>query len=121
MSRTMKILVVEDDPQLRAGTQRILERMGHDVHVTCDGQEALDASRANAFDLVVSDLDMPRMSGLDLYNSLPSELQARFILHSGNTAALEELGDTIRVVPKGVPPSELRAAVQRLLEEMESA
>lgn len=114
----MRILLAEDHPQLREGTRRFLERMGHEVHVACDGKEALDAATNHSFDLVVSDLEMPRMSGMELYEALPSPLQHRFILHSGNAEALSEINTRIRVILKGSPLSELKNVVQELLGGM---
>jgi len=111
----MKILMAEDDPQLREATRRVLVRMGHEVFVTCDGKEALEATLTGTFDLIVSDLEMPRMSGIELHDALPEHLQGRFLLHSGNPTALAQVKDRMRTLSKGGPPSELRHAVEEIL------
>jgi len=111
----VKILLADDDDQIRAGMTRVLERMGHEVTAACDGQQALDTALAGAFDLIVSDHDMPRLSGLQLHEALPAAMRERFILHSGNHEVLEGLEGRIRTVQKGMPVSEFRRAVQETL------
>jgi CheY-like chemotaxis protein len=60
------VLVVEDDPALLRMYARGLEAVGYVVQGACDGAEALRLVTTAPFDTVVSDLRMPRMSGLDL-------------------------------------------------------
>lgn len=63
--RPLKVLVAEDTPtsQLVIGT--MLRRLGHEVQVVSDGAEALAAMAANTFDLVLMDLQMPVLDGLE--------------------------------------------------------
>ena len=62
----MKILLVEDDPSMRQTLQRSLERRGTQV-VTCgDGARALDRWRASVPDLVLLDLSLPEVDGLEV-------------------------------------------------------
>jgi two-component system chemotaxis sensor kinase CheA len=60
------ILVAEDSITSRTLLKHILESAGFKVTTTVNGLEALEALRSNSFDLVVSDVQMPRLSGLDL-------------------------------------------------------
>jgi DNA-binding NtrC family response regulator len=61
-----RILVVEDDEDMRENLRRILMGAGYEVQLTQDGTEALAALQSLPFHLVITDLIMPRMSGLDL-------------------------------------------------------
>jgi CheY-like chemotaxis protein len=61
-----RILVVEDDPQLRALVVRILGASGHDVAAAPNGKAALAELGAGAFDLIITDVVMPEMEGLEL-------------------------------------------------------
>ena len=61
--RALRILVAEDTPASRVVVVKMLERNGHTAHAVADGQEALDAVRAMPFDLVILDIQMPRMDG----------------------------------------------------------
>jgi two-component system chemotaxis sensor kinase CheA len=57
----------------------ILEAAGYDVVVAADGQQALDLLRVTAVDAVVSDVEMPRMSGLDLTAAIRQDEQLRHL------------------------------------------
>ncbi|WP_170122217.1 ATP-binding protein [Breoghania corrubedonensis] len=61
--QTLRILVAEDTPASRVIVTKMLERNGHTVHAVEDGQEALDAIRNEHFDLVILDIQMPRLDG----------------------------------------------------------
>jgi PAS domain S-box-containing protein len=62
--RSLDILVAEDNPINQLVTSRILEKAGHRVLVVSNGQAAVDASRRQRFDVVVMDVQMPVMDGL---------------------------------------------------------
>jgi DNA-binding NtrC family response regulator len=61
-----RILVVDDEPSIRTVLKAHLSRDGYDVAIASDGAEAVSALTASPFDLVISDLKMPGMSGLEL-------------------------------------------------------
>jgi PAS domain S-box-containing protein len=62
-SRPKRILLVEDHPVNQLVAEELLKRMGHTVTIAQDGQEAVDAYGAQAFDLVLMDIQMPVMDG----------------------------------------------------------
>ena len=62
----LRILVAEDNRTNRKVVGKILERAGHSVRLVEDGEQALDAMEAEAFDLVLMDVNMPNMSGLEV-------------------------------------------------------
>ena len=61
----LSILLAEDHPIQQRVTARMLERMGHAVTVVSNGQMAVDASAAQDFDLILMDVQMPELDGLD--------------------------------------------------------
>ncbi|TET09565.1 response regulator [Candidatus Aerophobetes bacterium] len=65
-----KILVVDDDLGIRELLSGILSQEGHIVEVVQDGKEALLKVRKESFDLVLSNLRMPRMNGIQLLEEL---------------------------------------------------
>lgn len=65
-----KILLVEDDPSLRGFIRDLLEESGFYVRAFADGSEAWDAFEADDFDLVLTDLVMPKMDGFELIRRL---------------------------------------------------
>jgi two-component system, OmpR family, response regulator MprA len=66
----MRILVVDDDPSLRQALKRALRLEGYEVELAADGAEALDAIAADSPDLVVLDVAMPGLDGLDVSRRL---------------------------------------------------
>ncbi|WP_160166796.1 PAS domain S-box protein [Caenispirillum salinarum] len=64
-ARRLRILVAEDNPVNQQVAQRMLERLGHHVDLAADGVEAVDAVRVLPYDLVVMDMQMPEMDGLE--------------------------------------------------------
>ncbi len=64
------ILVVEDEHNLRIALEKILKDAGYEVLQTESGKEALRLCQKTSFDLVITDLVMPDMDGLELIQSL---------------------------------------------------
>ncbi|MFE8938610.1 SpoIIE family protein phosphatase [Streptomyces sp. NPDC007872] len=65
-----RVLIADDNADMREYLARLLRGAGHLVHAVEDGRQALDAVRAEAPDVVVSDVMMPRLNGLDLVRTL---------------------------------------------------
>lgn len=63
-----RILVVDDEPVIASTMRRALE--GHDIYVVTSGRDALELCRGEAFDLVLCDLMLPDLTGMDLYEQL---------------------------------------------------
>ncbi|MFA5268500.1 MAG: response regulator [Methanoregula sp.] len=70
---TRRILVVEDSVTSRTLLQMILERAGYRVLTAVDGMEALAMLKEHEFDMVVSDVDMPRMNGFTLTEKIRAD------------------------------------------------
>ena len=68
-----RILLVEDEDVVRDFTKLLLTRAGYEVTVASDGRQALQLSRDHTFDLVITDMVMPQMSGKALAKRLGSE------------------------------------------------
>ena len=64
------ILAVDDSPSMREMVSLALKAAGFDVTSAGDGEEALSAARSRSFDLVLSDVNMPRMDGITLVSEL---------------------------------------------------
>ena len=69
----MKVLIVDDSRFLRVSNERALMRAGYDVISAADGEEGLRLAREQKPDLVVLDLMLPKISGLDVLRRLRAD------------------------------------------------
>ena len=76
----MKILVVEDDPMLRDGIVDLLRGAGHEVDAVGDGQSGVQMGREEAYDLVLLDLMLPKLDGIEVCQRLRTARPALPIL-----------------------------------------
>ena len=72
-----RILVVDDSATVREVERQLLRGLGHDVTLANDGQDGWNQLRAGRFDLVVTDVDMPRMNGLEFVRLIRAEPRFR--------------------------------------------
>ncbi|GBF80830.1 hybrid sensor histidine kinase/response regulator [Aphanothece sacrum] len=72
-----RILVVDDSITVREMERKLLENKGYVVDVAVDGMEGWNAVRVGNYDLVISDIDMPRMNGIKLVNNIKSNLHLK--------------------------------------------
>ncbi|HEU4402240.1 MAG TPA: response regulator, partial [Candidatus Polarisedimenticolia bacterium] len=113
------ILVVDDEVAIRELVHDILSARGHSVDAVETGAQALEALKSRKYDLLVSDLKMPEMSGQDLYARIKieqPEFASRVLFTSGDTVSNETqsfLEETGR--PYLLKPFE----VQDLIEQVE--
>ena len=70
MGQAKKILVVEDESHLAKGLQFNLEREGYEVVVAGDGKAALECMREQSFDLMILDLMLPKMGGIEVAKNI---------------------------------------------------
>lgn len=61
----LKVLVVDDDELNQRMMNLILTREGHDVHIACDGVDAVNMAQEEEFDIILMDLQMPNMDGIE--------------------------------------------------------
>ncbi|TDG04078.1 hybrid sensor histidine kinase/response regulator [Paraburkholderia guartelaensis] len=72
-----RILVVEDSLTVRELERKLLEKRGYDVTVAVDGMDGWSTLRNAHFDLVITDVDMPRMDGIELVTMIKSDAMHR--------------------------------------------
>jgi DNA-binding response OmpR family regulator len=85
------ILVVDDDPTFLHLVRSLLEGEGHDVHHALDGEAALSAIEERPPDLIVLDIEMPGMNGLELLSRLRPRVRVPVIVVSGREAESERV------------------------------
>lgn len=116
-----RILVVDDEEMNRDLLQQILTRAGYDVATAAGGQEALELLRQETFHMVLSDLKMPGMTGVEVIRELkaiaPFTMGIIHTAHASVETAVEAMkAGAYDYVTKPVRRDELLVVIQRALE-----
>lgn len=120
--RRAKILLVEDEELVRKSTKRILERAGHDVRDAHDGEDAIRISENENFDLLITDLVMPRLGGKELSESLNKrQPHMKVLLMSGYSEGMVmsrgKFDAEINFIEKPFEPKDFLDKIQDMLAE----
>ncbi|MEP3247033.1 MAG: response regulator [Sneathiella sp.] len=121
-----RILLAEDDNSMRHFLARSLEIAGHEVLAFADGEDALPALTAGPFDILISDIVMPRMGGIELAVQAKGIVEGLPIIFiTGFSAVSIEDLDTIegvsQMLSKPFHLNSLVDAVDRALEAKEAS
>ncbi len=117
-----RILVVEDDDDMRENLFRILIGAGYEVHVATNGTEAISVLKSHPCHLVLTDLIMPSMGGLDLLTEIRRQkwdLPVVFLTAFGDRATFmkaTEMG-AVDFVTKPFKADSLLGLIQRILPQ----
>ncbi len=120
------ILIVDDDELMRSFLSTILIEEGYRVEEVSDGKTALDKFQSTVYDLVITDLRMPDMSGLELMNKAKKvNPETRWIIITaygsiGNAVEAMKAGASDYLTKPFQSPDELRHVVRRVLREAEA-
>ena len=114
-----RILIVDDDELDRSVLDSILARAGHETFFAQNGEEALSEYGGKAIDVVITDLQMPKVHGLELITLL-RDLSPRpgIIAISGTGSDQLDMAPAVRAdetLSKPVNPGELVAAVDQMV------
>jgi len=119
---TGRILVIDDDPQIRRAMRTTLTARGYQVGDARTGEEGLEELRANPYDLVLLDMNMPGMGGIETCRTIRSGSEVAIIMLTvSNTEkdkvdALDAGADDYITKPFSMPEllARIRAALRRL-------
>ena len=115
----MRILLVEDEEALSKAYAQVLIMQGYEVEQVYDGKEALEAANSGTYDLMIFDVMMPKMSGLEVLRALREAGNTTYVIM---LTAMSELDDKIEGLESGadeyltkpIPLKELAARVRSL-------
>jgi CheY-like chemotaxis protein len=111
----MRILVADDEPFVLTLIMHVLQRTGHGAKAVVDGQEALNALEAGDFDLVITDLEMPKLSGLGVAKAVKARNPVQKVVlltGGGHEGALPANVDYLLKKPLRI--NDLMALLQRV-------
>lgn len=116
-----KALVVDDEASVCEAVRAILEGEGIETVTTTRSPHALELAKQHQFDLVVSDLKMPELDGLELFNEIKEISQESIFIIITAYGTIPSAIDAIRrgvydYIPKPFTPDEVRMTVRRALE-----
>ena len=104
----MRLLIVEDDPELREGLSALLQQSGYEVEAHADGRVAFNTLSSKEYDLAIVDLMVPGMSGLTLVRNLRKQLSTLPILIITARDALEDRVSGLDAGPMTISSSHSR-------------
>jgi len=118
-----RVLVVDDEPAIVDGVGYALRNEGFDVDTAANGEEALAAARSDGYDLVILDLMLPRLSGLEVARTIRGESAVPIIMLTAKDAEVDRvLGLELAAddyVTKPFSMAELLSRVRALLRRRE--
>ncbi len=115
------LLIVEDDEDSREVMRDYLEEFGFTVEGAADGAEGLEKARARSFDLIITDVNMPRIGGLELLQAIQrDDVRPDVLLLSGD-GQIERAVEAMRLgavnyLVKPVEPVQLVAEVRAVIQ-----
>jgi DNA-binding NtrC family response regulator len=116
-----RILVVDDEERICHAVKKALERTGYLVETSLDANEALAKLRANSFDMVICDIQMPGMNGITLLDRIKEHDPTMLVLMITGFASIESAVESLKrgaveYIPKPFTPSHIRLLVERAFE-----
>jgi len=118
MPPPLRILYVEDNPVVREVTAELLQHERREITALGSAEDALDEFRGRAFDLLITDVSLPEMSGIDLarkilgaHPDLPIIVASGYALDFG----VANFGPNVRSIIKPFAASEIDALIDALV------
>ena len=122
MSNLANILVIDDDETMRDWCQQILSQAGNKVETAEDGLKGLDILKKESFDLIILDLKMPGLSGMEVLQKVNEEYPETAVVIITGEATVESAVEGMKTgaydfIPKPFTPESFLTAVKQALEK----
>jgi ATP-dependent Lon protease len=120
--RDFQVLVVDDEEIARANLEYVLKKEGYQVRTAANGLEAMDRVKEREFDLILTDLKMEKMDGIQLLESVKQVAPFTEIIMITGFATVSSAVDALKkgaahYLPKPINLDELRSTVRQILEK----
>jgi len=119
-----RILVVDDEITVCKSIRQAILSEDCDVDMALSGEEALEKDNTNPYDLIISDLMMPGISGMDLLKSLKDKRPEVIVIMVTGYPTIKTAVQSVKIgafdyIPKPFTPNELRSLIQRAFKAVE--
>lgn len=120
MAQLSRILVVDDEPAICKNCQKILSKAGHEVTVACNGQQALALVERAPFNVVLTDLKMSRLGGMEVLRRVKELAPDTMVIVITGFSTVSSAVEVMKLgafdyLPKPFTPDELRIVVGQAL------
>jgi DNA-binding NtrC family response regulator len=117
-----RILVVDDEMIVCESCQRILQEENYEVECVFSGQEAIERMKANPFDIVITDLKMPGIDGMEVLKSIREDYPDTVVIMITGFSTVETAVEAMKLgafdyIPKPFTPDEVSIVVKKALEK----
>lgn len=121
-----KLLFIDDEDIVLRSSRRIFAGSGYEIDTAASGDQGLEMARAGSYDVVVTDLKMPGLGGMDVLKALRKEKPDVVVVIFTGYANVETAREALKngafdYVPKPFTPEELRSVVANALEARKNA
>lgn len=122
-SESIRVLIVDDEKSIRDGSERILSRMGFTVYLASRGDEGLDVLAREKPAIVLLDMKMPGMSGMEVLGHIREKYPSVIVIVITGFATIETAIEAMKngaydFIPKPFEPDQLRIVVNRARETL---
>ena len=108
-----RILVVDDNDMVRSVAQQMLDALGYQAAVVESGERALEEFAENPYDLILLDLDMPTMSGAEVYQALRARApDLKIVFMTGHSAKEVQDMDAVAYLSKPFTMAAIRETIE---------
>jgi formate/nitrite transporter len=119
-----KILVIDDEAVVGESLRKTFGGEGYEIEIALSGQEGLKKARMDTFDLMIVDLKMPDISGLDVIKKIKEEQPDTMMIMITGYSSVDSATEALKTgafdyVPKPFTPEEISAVVEKALETKE--
>ena len=117
-----RILVVDDEMIVCESCQRILQEDSYEVECVSSGKEAIEKMKANPFDIVITDLKMPGVDGMEVLKSIREDYPDTVVIMITGFSTVETAVEAMKLgafdyIPKPFTPDEVSIVVKKALEK----
>ncbi|MCX8117269.1 MAG: sigma-54 dependent transcriptional regulator [Desulfobacterota bacterium] len=122
MASSPRILVVDDEAIVCESCQRILEDEGLEVETALSGAEAFAKMRENPYDIVITDLKMPGIDGMEVLRTIKREYPDTIVIMITGFSTVETAVEAMKLgafdyIPKPFTPDEVSVVVKKAIEQ----